>query len=58
MKAALTKKVDAYANDIRSGLREKRIPYSGVAREGQSISVRFRDAQAREKAMLSAFLAP
>jgi preprotein translocase subunit SecD len=51
MRAALTKKMEAFANDIRSGLREKRIPYSGIAREGQSITVRFRDAAAREKAM-------
>jgi preprotein translocase subunit SecD len=51
MRAALTKKMEAFGNDIRSGLREKRIPYSGVAREGQNITVRFRDAAAREKAM-------
>jgi preprotein translocase subunit SecD len=51
MRAALTKKMEAYANDLRTGLREKRIPYSGIAREGQNIAVRFRDAAAREKAM-------
>jgi preprotein translocase subunit SecD len=51
MKAAITKKMEAFTNDIRSGLREKRIPYTGVAREGQSISVRFRDAATREKAL-------
>jgi preprotein translocase subunit SecD len=51
MKAALTKRMEAFANDIRSGLREKRIPYSGIAREGQNTTVRFRDAAAREKAM-------
>jgi preprotein translocase subunit SecD len=51
MRAALTKKMEAFANDIRSGLREKRIPYSGIAREGQNITVRFRDAAAREKAL-------
>ena len=51
MKAALTKQMEAFTNDIRSGLREKRIPYSGVAREGQNVTVRFRDAAAREKAM-------
>jgi preprotein translocase subunit SecD len=51
MRAALTKKMEAFSSDIRSGLREKRIPYSGVAREGQNITVRFRDAATREKAM-------
>ena len=51
MRAALTKKMEAFANDIRSGLREKRIPYAGIAREGQNITVRVRDAAAREKAM-------
>ncbi|MEK6592969.1 MAG: protein translocase subunit SecD [Pseudomonadota bacterium] len=50
MKSALTKKIDAFAGDIRSALRDKRIQYSGVAREGQAVVVRFRDAGAREKA--------
>ena len=46
MKAALTKKMEAFTNDIRGALREKRIQYSGVARDGQSLVVRFRDARA------------
>jgi preprotein translocase subunit SecD len=49
MKGALQKRIDAYTNDIRSGLRDKRIQYSGVAREGQSVVVRFRDAATRDK---------
>ena len=32
MKGALQKKMEAYGNDIRGGLREKRIQYSGLAR--------------------------
>ena len=51
MKAALAKKMDAFVGDIRGLLREKRIQYSGVTREGQSLVVRFRDAATREKAL-------
>src|SRR6266850_5445191 len=50
MKAAITKKMEASANDIRSALRDKRIQYGGVAREGQAITVRFRDRAMRDKA--------
>ncbi len=50
-KAALAKKVEAYSNDIRTGLRDKRIQYSGIAREGQTIAVRFRDKTARDKGL-------
>jgi preprotein translocase subunit SecD len=49
MRAALTKKMESFANDVRSTLREKRIQYSGVSREGQTIVVRFRDRAARDK---------
>src|SRR5687767_9661790 len=51
MKAALSKKMESFVNDIRTTLREKRIQYSGVAREGQTLVVRFRDAAARDKAL-------
>ncbi|HZN24379.1 MAG TPA: protein translocase subunit SecD [Burkholderiales bacterium] len=51
MKAALTKKMESFANDIRGVLREKRIQYSGVSREGQSLVVRFRDRAMRDKAV-------
>jgi preprotein translocase subunit SecD len=50
MKAAIAKKMEAFANDIRGALRDKRIQYSGVSREGQAIVVRFRDKAARDKA--------
>jgi preprotein translocase subunit SecD len=52
MKAALTKKVETYTNDIRSMLREQRIQYSGISREGQAVSVRFREEALREKALV------
>ncbi len=51
MKAALTKQLEAYTNDIRSLLREQRIQYSGVSRDGQSLTVRFREAALRDRAL-------
>jgi preprotein translocase subunit SecD len=51
MKAALSKKIEAFTNDIRGTLREKRIQYSGVSRDGQSLVVRFRDRALRDKAL-------
>ena len=52
MKSALTKKVETYTNDIRGMLREQRIQYSGIAREGQVVAVRFREAALRDKALV------
>lgn len=51
MKGAISKRVEAYTNDIRGALREKRIQYSGVTRDGLSLIVRFRDAALRDKAL-------
>jgi len=50
MRGALTKRLDSYAGDIRSQLRDKRIRHTGITREGQTIFVRFRDAETRDKA--------
>jgi preprotein translocase subunit SecD len=50
MKGALTKAADRYLADMRSTLRGK-IRYSTIAREGQSVVVKFRDAAAREEAL-------
>jgi len=44
MKAALTKKADALAGDVRTLLRDKNIRHAGIAREGNAVDVRFRDA--------------
>jgi preprotein translocase subunit SecD len=46
MQAALTKKAESLAGDIRTGLREKNVRHSGINRVGQTIEVRFRDSQA------------
>jgi len=50
MKAALDKAGDRYTTDIRSLLREKKVQYAGVAREGPNVVVRFRDEAERVKA--------
>ncbi|MGE0496286.1 MAG: protein translocase subunit SecD [Ramlibacter sp.] len=50
MQAALTKKAEAFAGDIRFGLREKNVRHGGIARNGQAIEIRFRDAQTLEAA--------
>jgi preprotein translocase subunit SecD len=50
MPAALTKRLDSLTGDIRSLLRDKTIRHGGVAREGQSLRVRFRDTATRTRA--------
>jgi preprotein translocase subunit SecD len=50
MRAALTKRADSLAGDVRSQLRDKNVRHSGIAREGNDIVVRFRDADTRDKA--------
>ena len=51
MKAALTKAVERYAGDIRTLLREKKIQHAGISREGQTVQVKFRDADGRARAL-------
>jgi preprotein translocase subunit SecD len=55
MQAALTKKAESLAGDLRSMLREKSIRHGGVNRSGQAIEARFRDSQtlAAGKAILA-----
>ena len=50
MPAALNKKAESLAGDIRSTLREKNIRHSGIGRDGQKIEVRFRDMPTLESA--------
>src|SRR3989338_5235946 len=50
MQAALTKKAESLAGDIRLVLREKNIRHGGINRNGQVIEVRFRDAATLEAA--------
>ena len=44
MQAALTKKAESLAGDLRSLMREKNIRHSGISRNAQTIEIRFRDA--------------
>ena len=43
MQAALTKKAESYAGDIRTVLRDKNIRHGGISRNGQNIDIRVRD---------------
>ena len=43
MQAALTKKAESLAGDLRLVLREKNIRHGGISRNGQSIEIRLRD---------------
>ncbi|MDD2544862.1 MAG: protein translocase subunit SecD [Burkholderiaceae bacterium] len=43
MQAALTKKAESYAGDIRSALRDKGIRHGGISRDGQTIDIKVRD---------------
>ncbi|TAK41779.1 MAG: protein translocase subunit SecD, partial [Betaproteobacteria bacterium] len=49
MQAALTKRLESLAGDMRTTLRDKNVRHSGIQREGQSLRVRFRDAAMRDK---------
>ncbi|HYY62086.1 MAG TPA: protein translocase subunit SecD, partial [Burkholderiales bacterium] len=48
--AAITKRVENLAADLRTQLRDKNIRHGGIAREGQSVRIRFREAATREQA--------
>jgi preprotein translocase subunit SecD len=50
MKAALTKKADSTAGDVRTLLRDKDIRHTGISRDGDGIVVRFRDHDTLAKA--------
>ena len=50
MQAALSKKAESLAGDLRSALREKSIRHSGISREQQSIAIAFSEPKAAEDA--------
>ncbi len=50
MKGALDKAADRYTTDIRSLMREKKVLYSGVSREGSNVVLRFKDDAERTRA--------
>ena len=45
MQAALTKKAESVAGDLRSVLRDKNIRHAGISRNGPALEVRFRDSE-------------
>jgi preprotein translocase subunit SecD len=50
MKTALDRVIDRYASDVRSLLRENRVQYLSVSRQGQAVEVKFSTAAERAKA--------
>ncbi|MBN9366292.1 MAG: protein translocase subunit SecD [Comamonadaceae bacterium] len=43
MQAALTKKAESFAGDLRTSLREKNIRHGGIGRDGQAVEIKVRD---------------
>ncbi|MBU0655385.1 MAG: protein translocase subunit SecD [Gammaproteobacteria bacterium] len=50
MKAAVDKAIDRYEDEFRDFLRDKDIKYLGIAREGDTVMTKFRDAASRDAA--------
>ena len=50
MRAALTKKADAFVGDARTLLRDKNIRHAGISRDGNSVEIRFREAAVAQQA--------
>ncbi|MBC5763601.1 protein translocase subunit SecD [Ramlibacter albus] len=50
MQAALTKKAESFAGDLRTLLREKNVRHAGIARNGQMVEVRLREPGAADAA--------
>ena len=51
MKQAVNKRLDATVGDLRTQLREKNLRHSGITRAGDSIEIRFRDAETRARSL-------
>ena len=51
MKAAANKSVERYMGDVRGLLREKKIYYSGLTREGDRVAIRFNEPEQRAAAL-------
>ena len=51
MQAALTKKAESLAGDLRSAMREKSIRHSGISRDQQSIDIDFADQATADAAL-------
>ena len=53
MKGALTKRLDSMSADLRSLMRDKNVRHGGINREGERITLRFRDEETRNKARIA-----
>jgi preprotein translocase subunit SecD len=52
MKTAIRQAMERYNNDFRTQLREKRIAYTGITLDSDTVQVKFSDAAEREKGKL------
>ena len=50
MKTAISKKVESYAGDVRALLRGKNIRHAGIARDGDVVTITFRDRPTLDQA--------
>ncbi len=50
MQAAITKRLDSVASDLRTTLRDKNVRHLGVTRQGDTLRVRFSDPAMRDRA--------
>lgn len=50
MDGALEKSLDRYSADIRNTLREQKISYAGLEKQGKKLILKFRDSESRAKA--------
>ena len=48
MPGALVKRLDATTGDLRTLMRDKSVRHAGITREGNTVVIRFRDAEQRE----------
>ncbi|MDM7944622.1 MAG: protein translocase subunit SecD [Hydrogenophaga sp.] len=51
MPAALQRRADVLASDVRTLMREKNVRHSGISRNGQTIEIRVADAQTAQAAL-------
>ncbi len=50
MKTALSKAIERSQNELRGSLREARVAYGGISRQGDDLTLRFKDEESRKKA--------
>ena len=50
MQAALSKRAESLAGDIRTNLREKNVRHNGITRVGQTVEIKFKDSAAVDAA--------